>query len=415
VAGGSPYIHAIGIVQMNNGVAQPSTYFIYQGGASYASTPMAATVGDLPFTDSNYPAASGCSGTVNVTNTLNSLAGLSPTDFYTPYVNTYTTKFPGNDGNTTNVLLMPQELSRLDLDFGVCGPVLITTSAAMFMFTCDKVSNLYVTPTPEISGVSLGMFQKSDQGLSGGSTVGKNIYETEAPFQISRTTDDLCETIDQSGASNGQVSGNCDEVHGMPWFNDIAAAWPSNEQVELFQGTLNHNPNSLGGTTYQYTFGTGPAYDPCNTMGNCSGSNPPFPPAAASGGLMAIAASDKETPATLWSDVPIANSSGGMAVGSLYGYSIDFTTPSLSKIWQWNTNGSVCSSLSPPVSGWFPPSFTEPTLADGWPTATSADGAVYIATVCVVNNPGHTPYQDCAAAATAGVVESGIVGFTDCP
>jgi hypothetical protein len=428
---GAPLIPAIALVYVNAGVVQNSQFLIYQGGANYTSAPTTASA--APSTIPSYGAGNvTCSGPVSLSVSLTSLAALSPIDFYAPYVNTYATDFPGYDGAgcpvtgppCNNPFLMTQELSRLDLDLGVCGPVIIEPGGSnpgdLFMMTCDKVSNLYVMPTPEVAGVSLGMFQTGDAGLVNGTTVGSNIYQTEAPLKITRSTTN-CETVDQPAngqlVSNGQVSGTCDEVHSVPWFNDLAVVWPTSESVELFQGSLNvTNPNGLNGTTYQYTFGAGPAYDPCvpPNQSNCSGSNPPFPPASGNshGGLMAIAASNQQPPATLWVNVPLIPSGGAMPVGSLYAYSITFqsgsTGPSLTKIYQWNNNGATCpaaqSYTPPPISGWFTPSFTEPTLANG---------SVYVTTVCGVNNG--TNYANCGTAGSASAVESGVIGFNICP
>lgn len=396
--------------------SQNTPIIIYQGGANYTTAPGLAKT--KPSTIANYPPATTCVGmgtnqTVTISTQLTSSVALSPQDFYTPYTNRYAGLFPGYDGNASS-FLMPQELSRLDLDFGSCGPVIIARGSGLpFLMTCDKISMLYVMPMPEITGVSLGQFQVQDVGLTNGSGSGSTLYATEWPFKINRSS--VCETVDQNGASNGIIGSNtqCDEVHSIPWFNDLAVVWPTAESVELFQGALTSGPLPGGKTLTSYSFGnTGPAFDPCQvSQNNCSGSAPPFPKASGNskGGLMAIAASNQAPPATLWAVVPQATGiQGGQALGSLYAYSIAFQTvsppasASLANIYSWN-NGGACPNDPLPLTGWFPPAFTEPTLANG---------SVYIPMVCGVTDSLQKTYSGCLD--VPGPV-SGILAFGTCP
>jgi hypothetical protein len=68
-------------------------------------------------------------------------------------------------------------------------------------------------------------------------------------------------------------------------------------------------------------------------------------------------------------------------------------------IWDSGT-GHNCSS--PPATGWFTTSFTEPTLANG---------AAYVPTVCAVTDGNQ--YQTCASAGSAAA--SGVLVFGTCP
>jgi hypothetical protein len=61
------------------------------------------------------------------------------------------------------------------------------------------------------------------------------------------------------------------------------------------------------------------------------------------------------------------------------------------------------------VTSWYSTSFTEPTLADITISGT-AQGAVYVPTVCTVS--GTNTYPDCGAAPSTG---SGVLVFTACP
>jgi hypothetical protein len=398
----------------------PYNLTIYQAGANYVTAPSQSGV--EPSQISGYSAASSCSGTnsnmmVNVTPQLTSAAALVASDFYSAYVNTYNSAFPNYDGNA-GAFLMNQELSRLDLDFGVCGPELLAHSGVnLFALTCDKVSNMYVMPTPEISGVSLGEFQTGDAGLVNGSGSNGTTYKTQAPFQVSRVTGN-CEKVDRGSTSNGNITGNCDEVHSIPWFNDLAVVHPTNESVELFQGATTFTGNLQTGTTVQYSFGTSPAFDPCLTPNNC-GSGEPFPPSApnSKGGLMSIAATATgQTPATLWEVIPQpSGAQGGAAIGSLHGYSITFqnlqavppVTASLTSIYSWN--GQACSGSNFALTGWFTPSFTEPTLANG---------TVYVSMVCGVTDGKQSQYVNCDHVPYPASVTSGIAAFTNsslCP
>jgi hypothetical protein len=404
-----PQIAGIALVQVP--ASQNAQLTIYQGGANYTTAPSAATT--KPSTIQGYPPATSCTGTVTISTQLTSTVALSPQDFYTPYANRYQGLFPGYDGNASS-FLMAQELSRLDLDFGVCGPVVMPHAGVIpFLMTCDKTSILYVMPMPEITGVSLGQFQVQDVGLTNGSGSGSTWYATEWPFKITRSAT-ACEKVDQNGASNGIISGTpCHEVHSIPWFNDLAVVWPTSEQVELFQGTLTSAPHLGGGTLTSYSFGnTGPAFDPCQVLpSNCTGNPPPFPAASGNskGGLMAIAASNQAPPATLWAVVPQLNQQSGQPLGSLFAYQITFQNPptpaSLTNFYSWTSGAKACKNDTAPLNAWFTPAFTEPTLANG---------AVYVPTLCGVTatDPNYPTYNGCG---DVPAPVSGILVFSTCP
>jgi hypothetical protein len=69
-------------------------------------------------------------------------------------------------------------------------------------------------------------------------------------------------------------------------------------------------------------------------------------------------------------------------------------------VWDSDT-GHNCSS--PPATGWFTTSFTEPTLANG---------AAYVPSVCVVTDG--TQDSSCTTVASSGIA-SGILVFATCP
>jgi hypothetical protein len=300
-----------------------------------------------------------------------------------------------------------EELNRMDLDFGTAGLVLIPHTYPQhvtFAMTADKSGYLYVMPA---EAGSLGQFQPNDSGLTSGA------YTTQPPFQVSRlpkpSDQSVCESI-RTNSSGQQLIGGiaCDEIHELAWFNytgnatpsqndDLLFVWPVNETVEVFQGTLSGN---------SYSFGISPVFDPCaKDPSQCAGTNPPFPPAAQQsvGGAMAIAANGINA-ATLWAVVPILNTaqSPSSTWGTLYAYTVS-SDGSLNHIWDNVTAANKCSSPpAPNVTGWYTPSFTEPTLANG---------AVYVPTVCAVTNG--LQYSGCPAVPT-GSVGSGVLVFTAC-
>lgn len=318
---------------------------------------------------------------------------MTPTDFFAPYMQRYTINKTGGDPNPAAT--QTQELSRMDLDFGSSGVVIIphTTTFAM---NADKSGYLYVMPA---EANSLGSFQSGDSGLTGGTVT------TQTPFQVSRypfgSSQGAC-PVNTDSPDWTYTTANCDEVHELAFWNDLLFVWPINESVEVFQGNY---------TSTSYSFGTSPTFDPCLTTGNCSGSpNPPFPRASplSEGGVMALAVGSSST-ATLWGLVPRKNtaSTPSYVWGALYAYTITPGTPgpppttaTLTYIWDSNT-GQNCSS--PPATGWFTTSFTEPTLANG---------AAYVPAVCAVTD--NNQYQNCGAVGT-GAVASGILVFSACP
>jgi hypothetical protein len=292
--------------------------------------------------------------------------------------------------------------------------------------TSDKSGYLYLTPTMEATGGSLGQFQQSDGGLTSGTC------KTQTPFQVSRhplsgDSSPVCPKVSWTSGSVGSLSGNpCDEVHELAWFStpvtgggfaDLMFVWPSNEAVENFKGTL---PNS----NKTYSFGTSPQFDPCLTTGNCTGTLPPFPAADqnSAGAPMAVAANTSPTPAvaTLWAVVPRQAN----LLGALYGYTVnaDNTSSSfgnLTRVWSWDngTTTHACSSNPAGITGWWGPTFTEPTLADNQQNqGTGSTGAVYVPTICAETDNHQTSHTGCHNAAQNGAtLVSGVLVFTTFP
>jgi hypothetical protein len=311
-------------------------------------------------------------------------APMTPADFYAPYAETYTNNKVG--GDEFPALYETEELSRLDLDFGSAGMVIIPHTVP-FVMTADKSGYLYVMPA---ESNSLGRFKIGDAGLTGGTVT------TQAPFQISRLpsmsnyTNNCPVYNDTTWTYSGPA---CDGVYGLAFWEDLLFVWPKDESVEVFQGTY---------SSTSYSFGTSPAFDPCLTSGNCTGTAPPFPPSDASSRGAAVALAVSSGNGTLWGIVPQVNaaSTPSNAWGSLYAYTIG-SGGTLTHIWDTGT-GHNCSS--PAATAWFTTSFTEPTLANG---------AAYVPAVCAVTDGNQ--YQDCAAAAAASAAASGVLVFTICP
>jgi len=312
---------------------------------------------------------------------------MTPTDFYAPYVQRYTTNKV--NGDPSPAPYQTEELSLMDLDFGSSGVVIIP-HATTFAMTSDKSGYLYVMPA---ESTSLGRFRTGDSGLTGGTVI------TQPPFQVSRlptptnyTT--VCPVNDDSTGTYSSLS--CDEVHELAFWaaNDLLFVWPIAESVEVFQGAY---------SSTSYSFGTSPAFDPCTTAGNCTGEAPPFPRSQpnSEGGVMALAV-DSAGDGTLWGLVPRQNSATPPSYlwGWLDAYSIS-SDGTLTHIWD-SVTGHNCTS--PPATGWFTTSFTEPTLANG---------AAYVPAVCAVTDGNQ--YQTCAAAAAASAAASGILVFSTCP
>ncbi len=91
-------------------------------------------------------------------------------------------------------------------------------------------------------------------------------------------------------------------------------------------------------------------------------------------------------------------------------YLYPVTNCSLTYLWDSPVAPTVCSS-GPTVTSWYTASFTEPTLADVTESGTKY-GAVYVPTVCSVNNG--TTYKNCGSVASGGAV-SGVLVFANCP
>jgi hypothetical protein len=334
----------------------------------------------------------------------------NPSDFYAPYVETYTTNMPSGDLNAA--CYQTEELSRLDLDFGVCGVVLIP-EVNVFAMTCDKSGYLYVMPAPG----SLGLFQYGDVGLTG------STYTTQQPFQITRfptILNQTCETVNSDGTV---ITGACDEPHELAFNNDMLFAWPQGEAVLSYTGQLS-NSNQ----TYKFP---GPRITPCmpgsSDPCSCTGTNCtpkiPQPTKNSSGGGFALAANN-HTPAaaTLWAVLPQSNFStmhSSTNWGQLFAYTVNSDA---SVSWIWDTvhgDGTGSGSghgfcASPPAKGWYLPSFTEPTLAE-WGTPGSTAYAAYVPTNCVITDSNS--YASCQAAFNAGDtgLVSGVLVFTTCP
>jgi len=311
----------------------------------------------------------------------------TPNDFFAPNTENYTKMYPAGDSNPA--MYQTEELSRLDLDFGTAGAVIIPhTGLPAFAITANKSGWIYNMPA---GTTSLGKFQTDDAGLT------NQTVTTQPPFQGSRDpypgqSNPPCEVTNDT-----TYSGACDEIHELAWFNDLLFVWPVNEAVEVFKGSFSNSNNT-------YSFPTTPTYDPCKTANNCSGvTHPPFPAANVNseGPGMALAANSPTDPTsiTLWGVVPQGNSVGAYLWGTLYAYTVN-SDASLTHIWD-NVTGHNCSS--PPATGFFTPSFTEPTLANG---------AAYVPAVCVVTNG--TPYQKCSAVPST-VIASGVLVYSTCP
>ena len=372
-----------------------------KGPSSDASAYVYAGAGNGPF---------GCKadGTSQCTNAANvsywgesavkftSPTATTPSDFFAPHDQHYSQST--DDSNFLDPSPAPyqtEELSRMDQDFGLSGIVLLPmTGGATYAMTSDKSGYVYLTSA---GPYSLGGFQIGDVGLTSGSVT------TQLPFQGSRNGPNNSTAVcpvnnDSTGIFGGTA---CDEIHELAWFNNNMFAWPANESVETFLGTA---------TSSSYTFPTSPTYDPCLTLYNCtphSGVFPSFPPADASsaGGLMALAANTAgESPAaaTLWSIVPQKNGASAVA-GTLYAYTVN-SDSSLTELWtNVNHTANPHHCASEPATGWFSPSFTEPTLAAG---------TAYVATSCA--ETGGTSYTGCATT-PSGAILSGVLAFSTCP
>jgi len=393
------------------------------------------------------------------------LSPMSPQDFFTPNTLRYTCPYGttcsanmpnGTGGFVTDPLVttsyttyQSEELSRLDLDLGVGGNVILPhsvpgVSTLPFSMTSDKSSYLYVMP-PAVGETGLttgglGQFQANDAGLNGSGLT----YTTQTPFQINREPASgypVCETV----TSHGRVTGSCDEVHELAWFStfkpadssfhDLLVVWPAGESVEDFAGAMSSPYAS-------FSFGTSPQFDPCPlpfTSTNCavgvSNPDPPFPLSSSesAGAPMAVAlnisnTSPSSNAATLWAVVPQTYPLGTAqgTVGALYGYKIvadptnsSFGSLGAAPIWHWNPQldtGTQCANVPSGITAWFPPAFTEPTLADNQQNGTSSAGAVYVPTACVINDGNQSIYKSCANAQFdhGATLLSGVLTFATC-
>jgi hypothetical protein len=300
----------------------------------------------------------------------------TPINFFTPYAYSY----PVSDPNPAPYEF--EELNRLDLDMGTSGVVLyrqaVTGGNLTFAIESNKIGDLYVLPT---NGRGLGQFQPGDAGLAAGSVT------TQPGFQASRrpNSSDLT-TICPQPEGTGQIAYNCDTITEIASWSNYLFVWPKSETVRAYQGTL----TQTGEESYNLTFNTTPAFDPCPSPDlGCGG----YPAAAYPGGMMAIAANGT-TDATLWVIAPPANETPGTRPGVLYAYSIS-TSPSLELAPAWSSTRAYPSSCAAPpaplpLEGWQIQQFTEPTVANGKVyvgvlQATTSTGSV-IAGVLVFGN-----------------------------
>lgn len=291
---------------------------------------------------------------------------LTPTDFYTPYVNNYS-----NDKTLPNNPAPYQfvALNRYDLDFGTPGLVLFNASGTSqtYSVTADKTGYVYVMPTNNLTSSTPGMgrFTTADGGLTSGT------YKTQVPFLANRGG--ISSTVCPSRSTGGQMtSTNCDQIHELPWWNDFLFVWPWNESPRVFKGSYGSN---------SYSFNT-TAIDPCSSGGigttacsNSGGTGADFPVAGYPGGIMAVAADKTGTTpkGTLWAvAVPQGSDTETFHYqGQLYSYTITTsgTTPptgTLTKLFPPLKLGTCASPASPlPLLTWNASPFAEPTLANG--------------------------------------------------
>jgi hypothetical protein len=325
---------------------------------------------------------------------------MTPADFYAPYVQRYTANMnqgtPPLGDSPTPASYQTEELSRLDLDFGTSGVILIPHTT-FFALTADKSGYAYVMPA-----AALGNFKQNDAGLTGGTVT------TQVPFQLSRlptsANSGVCPINNETTWTHTTTS-PCDEVHQMAFWNDLLVVWPVNESPMIYKGTFTTTPT----TTYTFpvnsTTGNGsPTFDPCTYYGSskCTANNN-FPPSNVNspGSVQMAIAANGTTAATLWAIVPQSNSAGSNIWGSLYAYQLSTSTPQLTYKWD-SYNSQNCSS--PPATGWYTTAFTEPTLANG---------AAYVPTTCAIKNGN--AYSDCVTAGgVSGAIESGIIVFSTC-
>jgi hypothetical protein len=317
------------------------------------------------------------------------------------------------------------------------------TFSSVAIFLCGL---LLLTANPAIC-------QTSPTGLTGSGLT----YSTQQPFQLSQLPagsagSGVCETItDSTGTDNyGRVSGGCDEVHELAWFsnvtsgsggstvfNDLLTIWPIGESVQIFESNAFESPFE------NYSFNKTPVFNPCPlpSSGSCTtgslNTDPPFPSSssASSGVPFAIALDETSGTASVWvtNPQPETGTAGGVQ-GSLYGYKLNiitgssFGTLNSSPLWEWNpylnkaysTGGppiNACGTTPLGIQGWFPPSFTEPTLAENQQSGSTSNGAVYVATVCAETDKYLNNFPGCAAASQydASHLVSGILVFTQCP
>jgi hypothetical protein len=417
-----------------------SNWILDQGGVWMSSGGLASTaVGNAYVASGNGPFACTDNGNSNCLDPTavqywaeslmqfpagNATSPTSPQDFFAPYVQRYKQILPSTPPPDPNpAATQTQELSRMDQDFGVGRVVIIAKGgSANFVATADKAGFLYVTPPAKGEGntAGLGQFQQSDAGLNGSSLT----YQTQLPALISRNPSSsifACPTVNANGQINA-TNGSCDEIHELAFNNDLLLVWPSNETVEMFPGTFTQ------GTVTSYTFGT--RYEPCPGAQSCAGF--PKSDSVSSGGAMAIAANNTASPqvASLWSIVPLPNAATNakVSVGTLYAYEIctagegglSRNCPSsvpganLVPLWNYNPNSPPAKCSSPPLTGWYATSFTEPSVAE-IQTSGSSKGAVYVPIACGrTDNFTAINYVSCDAVPMASVA-SGVAVFTQCP
>jgi len=407
---------------------------IHQAGQNYLSAP----------TTAHAATGQACGGTgVSVSTTLSSTSNaLVPPDFFAPYMQRYTcppaTPDPPNSSCGWNsasycaangynlyyadcapAAYQTQEFSRMDLDFGTPGMVMLPQSNGnYFAVTADKPGFIYVTPTPEASPGSLGQFQPGDTGLNGTTLT----YSTQPPFLASRypyqgssNPNAPNGTCPSSGTGFYNNAYGCDEIHELAWWYNLLFVWPIGEGIEVFSGS----PNS---TYTQYTFGTTPVFDPCPRTGSCT-TGFPYSNFASQGTPMSIAVNSTSTCATesnmpptpcgtLFGMVPQSSAAVG-AWGSLFAYGITTTSTGFGTLtYDWDSVSNTTNCSGSGVTGWFSPSFAQPTLAG---SSASGDAGAYVSAVCTITGtwtPGSADTCDTVPSAHRG--GGGILFFGAC-
>jgi len=294
----------------------------------------------------------------------------SPADWFTPYAYSYPITDP------TPAPYQFEELNRFDLDMSLSGVVLFREQASTgqymtFAATSNKIGQIYVLP-PKSSSYGLGQFRPNDIGLTGGSITTQPVFQ--ASRQPNSTSQHVC-PIPLAGMQN--TYWNCHEIKQIALWNDYLFVWPKFEAPVVYHGAL----TSTGTSTYNYSFGATPVFEPC-------------PGAGYPGGMMAIAANAK-TGATLWALIIPPTPTAGVYQGKMNAYTIS-TSPSFKLTNAWESSNpypSTCVAQTAPfpLQNWQLQAMTQPTVANG---------KVYV------------PVQQ--AVSSTGATISGVLVFGNC-